>query len=122
MEKIDSIIDNEPTAKLVRDLAELRNRNLLAFDELQSYNDTGEFKLKHPLIIHYSLKSELLKLKKNNPDRFLEEYANTRDNVKRYSSFTKSKSRSDNQKLKDKENLKKHQIKESVFKEVFNEG
>ena len=119
---IDSIIDESPTAKLVRDLAELRNRNLLAFEELQSYNDTGEFKLKHPLIVHYSLKSELQKLKKNNPDKFLKDYDLTRDNVKRYSSFLKSKSRSSNQKLKDKENLKKHQIKESVFKEVFNEG
>jgi hypothetical protein len=120
MVDIDSIIDDQPTAKKIRDLAELRNRNHQAFEELQSYNDTGEFKYKHPLIIHYSLRSELLKLKKNNPDKFLEEYANTRDNVKRYTSFLNNKKRSDDQKAKDKENLKKHQIKESVFKEVFN--
>lgn len=120
MVDIDSILDNNPTAKRIRDLAELRNRNLLAFEELQSYNDTGIFKYKHPLIIHYSLRAELLKLKRNNPDKFLEEYANTRDNVKRYTSFLNNKKRSADQKLKDKDNLKKHQIKESVFKEVFN--
>ena len=121
MVDIDSILDDQPTAKWIRDLAELRNRNLLAFEELQSYNDTGDFKYKHPLIIHYSLRAELIKLKKNNPDKFLEEYANTRDNVKRYTSFLNNKKRSAEKKAKDKDNLKKHQIKESVFKEVFND-
>lgn len=122
MVEIDSVIDDKPTAKRVAGLVELRNRNLLAFEELQAYNDTGIFNYRHPLIIHFSLRNELLNLRKNNPDKFLEEYALTRDNVKRYKSFINNKSRSAAKKEKDKENLKKHQLKESVFKEVFNEG
>jgi len=104
---------------MVAELAELRNRNLLAFEELQSYNDNGEFNYKHPLIIHHSLHAELLSLKSKNPDEFLEQYANTRDNVKRYNSFLKRKDRSPEQKEKDSENLKKHQAKEAIFKEVL---
>lgn len=119
MKEIDSVIDSKPSPLQIRDLAEYRNRNLLAFEELKSFNDKGEFKYKHPLIIHYSLRSELVALKKKNPDEFLEQYANARENVKRYKSFLNSRSRSDQQKAKDKKNLKKHEERESVFKEVF---
>lgn len=119
MVAIDSVIDDSPTAQRIADLAELRNRNILAFEELQHFNDTGTFKFKHPLIIHYSLHSELKALKKRNPDEFLEQYANTRDNVKRYNSYLKRKGRPQEKLDKDRENLKKHLAKEQVFKEVL---
>jgi len=121
MREIDAVIDEKPTKKRVKDLVELRNRNLLAFEELQHFNDTGTFRYRHPLIIHYSLRAELLELKRKNPDEFLNQYANARDNVKRYSSFLNRKTRSKEQKEKDQENLKKHEDRTEVFKEVLQE-
>ncbi len=121
MVEIDNIIDQKPTAARVNDLAELRIRNLQAFRELESYNNTGEFLNKHPLVAQFSTSVGLEELLKNNPDIFLEEYANTRENVKRYKSFLNNKKRSIDQKAKDKLNLKKHQEREVLMKEILSQ-
>jgi len=121
MREIDAVIDQVPSKKKISSLVELRNRNLLAFEELQHFNDTGTFKYKHPLIIHYSLRAELADMKRKNPDKFLDQFANARDNVKRYRSFLNSAGRSDERKQQDKENLKKHESRVAVFKEVLQE-
>jgi len=121
MVEIDAIIDNKPTATRVQELAELRIRNIQAFRELQNYDNTGEFLNRHPLVAHFSTRIQLQQLLKDNPDSFLEEYANCRENVKRYRSFLKNKRRSAEQKDKDKINLKKHQDRESLMKEILSE-
>ncbi len=119
MIEIDKTIDHHPTPKKIRELAELRIRNLQAFRELTEFNNTGKFVNKHPLVMRFSERNQLEKLLKENPDAFLEEYANTRENVKRYKSYLNNKSRSDDQKVKDKINLKKHSDKEILMKEII---
>ena len=52
MKQLDEQLDKKPTTQAVIDMAELRIRNLLAFEELQSFNDTGKFRYKHPFIAH----------------------------------------------------------------------
>lgn len=59
MKQLDELLDKKPTRRAVVDMAELRIRNLLAFSELQTYNDTGMFRYKHPLIVHRSERAEL---------------------------------------------------------------
>jgi len=119
MLEIDRVQDSKPAKKRIIQLAELRNRNLLAFEELQCFNDTGRFRYRHPLIVHHSLRAELSELKKKDPDAFLDRYANARDNVKRYKSFLNSDTRNEHQKALDRENLKKHQSRAEVFREVL---
>lgn len=119
MKALDAEIDNSPTKKKVKQLAELRIRNLQAFEELKSYHDNGRFLYKHPLIIHHSLRRQLEQQLKNDPEGFMEEYANCRDNIKRYKSYLNSSKRSSNQKKKDRENLNKHNERSIVFKEVL---
>lgn len=119
MVEIDAGLDNSPTNTKVAKLAELRIRNFEAFAELKSLNDKGKFLYKHYLVAHQSLRSQLAEQLKNNSNQFLDDYANCRDNVKRYSSYLNSKTRSAKQKQKDRENLKKHQDKETVYKEVL---
>jgi len=121
MRDIDRVLDSKPSKKRIIQLVELRNRNLLAFEELQHFNDTGRFRYKHPLIVHHSLRAELAELKKKDPDAFLEQYANARDNVKRYKSFLNSKTRDEQKKVLDQENLKKHQSRAAIFREVLQE-
>ena len=47
MKQLDELLEKERNAQAVADMAELRIRNLQAFAELQSFNDTGKFLCKH---------------------------------------------------------------------------
>lgn len=122
MIEIDAIIDDTPTAKMIKELAELRIRNLQAFHELEAFNKTGEFLNRHPLMAHYSTRVQLEQLLKDSPDTFLEEYANCRENVKRYRCFLNNKDRNKHQKEKDKNNLKKHSERELLMKEILSQA
>ncbi|MCK5134867.1 MAG: hypothetical protein KAR19_03705 [Bacteroidales bacterium] len=121
MQEIEEVIDDKPSKKRIALAVELRNRSLLAFEELRHFNDTGLFKYKHPLIIHHSLRAELVELKKKDPDVFLDQYANARDNIKRYKSFLNNPKRDESKKTLDRENLKKHEARAAVYREVLQE-
>ncbi len=86
MQQLDKELDENPTTQKVKELAEFRIRNLHVISELESYSAQSQFLNKHPPLNTYSLKVELEELLANNPSEFLEQYANTRKNVKRYNS------------------------------------
>lgn len=115
-------MDDSPSKKQVRRLAELRIRNLDAFAELKALNDTGKFLYKHPLIRNHSEQVRLQELHSNKPVAFAKEYSLTCDNVKRYSSFLKNAKRSPEQKVKDTANLKKHQEHAGLMEQVMEGG
>lgn len=121
MVDLDRLIDQEPSPDKVSGLAELRIRNLQCFSELRSYNDTGKFRLEHPLIRQYSIRFELQEMLKRNPEQFLEEFRNVSNNVARYKSFLnrdkKDKKASENWKTR----LTDHQEKEQLMKEILSE-
>lgn len=119
MVEIDKIIDDKPTINKIKEIAELRIRNLQAFRELETYNNTGKFLNRHPLVTHFSMRAQLEKMLKENTDAFLKEYHDVYENVKRYSSFVKSTNRSPEQKEKDKANLKKHTEREALMKDIL---
>jgi hypothetical protein len=117
MVALDIVLDGKPTEKEVIRMAELRIRNLQAFSELQSFNDSGCWRYKHPLIVHQSERFSLEEMKRKNPEKFLKEYANCAYNVKRYTSYIKNESRADKRK-QDKENLKKHRERQAIFEDI----
>lgn len=119
MKEIDAVIDAEPTEDRIIDLAELRNRNLLAFKELKSYNDKGKFMNKHPLLTQHSIRAKYAELLIKNSAEFLAEYANVSNNVSRYSSFLKNDKRTPEQREKDLKNLAKHKETEAIMREVL---
>ena len=45
MKQLDESLERKPQKRDIMDMVELRIRNLQAFDELQSFNDTGKFLL-----------------------------------------------------------------------------
>ncbi len=118
MQQLDKDLESSPSEEKVIELAETRIRNLQAIRELESYNTTGKFLNKHTLLNAYSLKTQLEELLANNPAEFLEQYANTRENVKRYKSRLNSSKRTDKREA-DEINLKKHEEKEILMKEVL---
>ena len=123
MKKLDAEIDEKPTKAKVKELAELRIRNLQAFGELKRFNDTGKFEHKHPLVKHYSLQVQLEDMLSKTPGEFLAEYGNTRENVKRYKSYCNNAKRRKDTELhkKDKLNLKKHQEKLTMMEQILEE-
>ena len=118
MKQLDEVLDKNPTAKAVANMAELRIRNNQAFAELQSFNDTGKFLCKHPILFGRSEIAQLIKLLRSDPAEFLHQHRNVLDNIKRYRSYIKRKDRKEKREA-DKRNLERYQEKERLFKMVL---
>ena len=118
MKKLDEVLDKKPKERDVAAMAELRIRNLQAFEELKAYNDIGKFLYKHPLLKGKSEFDELVKLFKKDPAEFLHKHKNVLDNIKRYKSYIKRDDRKE-KRASDRENLQRHQERERMFKMVM---
>ena len=118
MKQLDELLEKERNAQAVADMAELRIRNLQAFAGLQSFNDTGKFLCKHPLLFGRSEIAELMKLLKADPAEFLRQHKNVLDNIKRYRSYIKRTDRK-NRRADDLKNLERHREREKLFKMVL---
>lgn len=118
MKQLDELLDKEPKAEAVAEMAELRIRNLQAFAELQAFNDTGKFLCKHPLLFERSETAHLIKLLRTNPAEFLRLHKNVLDNIKRYRSYLKREDRIEKRNT-DKQNLKRYQERKQLFRMVL---
>ena len=118
MKQLDEVLDKNPTAQAVADMAELRIRNNQAFAELQLFNDTGKFLCKHPILFGRSEIAQLIKLLRQDPAEFLRQHKNVLDNIKRYRSYLKRSNRKD-KRTADRKNLERHQERERLFKMVL---
>lgn len=120
MVEVDKLLDQHPTEELVIELAELRIRNSLCFEELESFNNTGKFVFKHPLVQQFSERALLIALLKNDLDKYLKEYTKATSSVSRYKSFLNTKTEAS---AKDKEKwefqLKKHQDRTFIMKQIL---
>ena len=122
MKTIDAVIDSEPTEQRIKDLAEQRNLNLLAFKELENFNQYGLWLNKHPLLSEYSVTFQLREMLRKDPGEFLREYKKVSNYVDRYTSYLNNDKRADDQKKKDKKNLRKYREKERLMQEVLDES
>ena len=120
MKALDANLDENPTAKKVKELAELRIRNLAAYRELQALNETGDFVYKHIIIRQYGKHAQLALLRKNDPEKFMDDYHLAKDNVKRYKTYLKKDNRSEKQHETDAQLLEKWKETCQVFVQVLN--
>lgn len=118
MKQLDELLETKPTAKSVAEMAELRIRNLQAFGELQSFNDTGKFLCRHPILFGRSEAANLQQLLKKDPAEFLRQHKNVLDNIKRYRSYLKHSNRKTCRDV-DRKNLERHQERERLFTMVL---
>ena len=118
MKQLDDMLDQKPTPQQVANMAELRIRNNQAFAELQSFNNTGKFICKHPILFGRSEIAKLIKLLKADPAEFLRQHKNVLDNIKRYRSYLKRNDRKE-RRQQDKQNLGRHQEQERLFRMVL---
>ncbi len=120
MKQLDERLEEKPVRRDIMDMVELRIRNLQAFAELQSFNDTGVFRYIHPLIAHQSERAQLIELLKHNPQEFLRLHKNVMDNIRRYESFLKRADRQ-TRRTRDKDFLRKHREREALFRTILEE-
>lgn len=118
MTQLDELLEKKPTEKAVAEMAELRIRNLQAFAELRSFNDTGKFLYKHPLLAGRSEFAQLLGLLRRDPSEFLRRHKNTLDNIRRYKGYLKREDRKDRRR-QDRESLERHQEHERLFQMIL---
>jgi hypothetical protein len=118
MLQLDEVLDAEPNVNDIKQMAELRIRNLLAFDELQSYNDSDLFLYKHPLIKNETELMELQKLLRSNPDEFLRKHRCALDNVRRYEAYVRKPDRK-KKRVSDRALLEKHRNRAALFKTIL---
>lgn len=118
MKQLDKQLSEKPTPEAVAMMAELRIRNLQAFDELQSFNDKGRFLNKHPLLFGRSEFSKLIDLLRRDPAEFLRKHKNVLDNIKRYKAYLKRDDRKAHR-ADDRKNLERHEEKEKLFQMVL---
>lgn len=118
MKQLDEQLEKNPTQRVVINMAELRIRNLLAFEELQLLNDTGKFRYKHPLIVHQSERAQLENLLRTNPQEFLRQHKNVLDNIRRYESCLKRADR-ESRRTQDRALLRSYRDREAAFKTIL---
>lgn len=118
MKQLDEQLDRKPRCLDIMQMVELRIRNLQAFAELRSFNDSGRFLYRHPLIAYKSERHQLEQLMKDNPSEFLRLYKNCTDNIRRYESFLRRPDRT-GRRVQDRENLRRHREREALFKVIM---
>lgn len=111
MQALDQLLDEEPTDANISQMIDDATRNHLAFLELQNYNDHKEFLYFHPLLQEYKLQNELDRLRKSNPERFMNELVNADKSITRYRSMI------NNNKYKDKTELRAWQAHINSFEQ-----
>lgn len=118
MRKLDEALDSKPSERDVLSMAELRVRNLQAFAELQSFNDTGKWLYEHPLTADRSERAQLERLRREDPEQFLQEYSNCCYNVRRYSRFVKDPKRKE-RRDSDLKLLREHRRRQDLYKSIL---
>ena len=118
MNQLNQVLDTNPSERDVLEMASLRVRNLQAFAELQSFNDTGKWLYEHPLTADRSERAQLERLRREDPEQFLQEYSNCCYNVKRYSRFIKDPKRKDRHDS-DLNLLREHRRRQDMYKSIL---
>lgn len=119
--QIDKELEVEPTASMIIEMVELGIRNRICFKELENLNKSGKLLHQHPLIQQNTLRSNLLKLMRKDPQAFLEEHKNVYNNITRYKSFLNKKRVKEEDKKKWQLQLNKHTEKLAIITDIMHE-
>ncbi len=122
MREIDVLINHQP--ELAKEFIELDVRNKQAHNELQSFNDTGSFLCIHSLVKSSDFQQKQLKdlqlLKKENPELFMSEIANTLQNIRRIESNIRTKKYKSKKQLSQwLENLERAKLRSKILEKIL---
>ncbi len=121
LREIDGSLGETSDHKTLSEYIEKAVRMEICFDELRSFNRTGEFLGKHPFIAQKTERERVADLLRSDPDRYFEERKNIELNITRYTSQMGSDRFSEEKKKKFAELLELHQASLAMYREIFNE-
>ena len=120
MRELDEKLDEDTS--FAKQLVEYDNKNRLAWEELEYFNKSGDFKWKHPILQQKHSIKQLVDLKKKDPKGFLDKYTNANKNITRYQSqLTQKKYDSEEEKQRIEQNLYKHTQQSELMASLLNE-
>jgi hypothetical protein len=124
MQEIDALI--EDNTELSLEMIECDIRNKQAHEDLAHYNEYQTFKYLHPFTkrekIYNEQKTELLLLKKNNPESFIKESTNVLQNIRRIESNIRSKKYKSEDELQSwTQNLTRANVRKEIITEIITE-
>lgn len=124
MQEIDALI--EDNTELSLEMIECDIRNKQAHEDLAHYNEYQTFKYLHPFTkrekIYNEQKTELLFLKKNNPESFIKESTNVLQNIRRIESNIRSKKYKSEDELQSwTQNLTRANVRKEIITEIITE-
>jgi hypothetical protein len=122
MQEIHKILDDQPS--YAREMVDNDIRNLQAHQELQAYNDHQIFLYRHPFTRtrqYYDQNlADLYQLKTTNPEAFLRQIANIRQNIRRIeSAIRKKKYKSETELQSWQQNLANAETKNQILLEIL---
>ncbi len=122
MIEADQALDKNPNSyEDIKKLVENDIRNKLGWNELQSFNDTGNFLWKHTILAHHKIRNELTRLKKENPEKFMRDFVNADKSITRYQSkINNNKFKNDTEKESFENHIQKFKEKKSIMTELIN--
>ena len=116
-------LDTRPSANLIIEFVKTSIRNKQCFRELEHLNRKGKLLMKHPLLQNFSLQQELKQLLKTNPEKFLQEHANAKNNITRYQSYINNKTKgTKEQRLGWDTKLAEHTEKANLMTQILKEA
>lgn len=113
-------IDLSPTAEMIAEYVELSIRNRQCREELTSYNNSGKFLCRHPILLTDNLYREMTELLLSHPDEFMKKMSAARLNIARYQSYVNNKDKSDAL-SQNQASLEKWQNRLDVMTAIFKE-
>jgi hypothetical protein len=127
MRGIDATIDDQPTFGNCAAMVEADIRNRLAHDELLFYATHKTFLFKHPILKQDLQESEALRelseLMRGNPEAFLNEVANTTQNIRRYESQLRNgKFKSEAEKKSWENNLARAKMRQKISAAIISKS
>lgn len=91
--RLDALLDTHP--ERAAELAQLDDRNRQAHHELEVYNATGIFPACHPIAVQFladrKTEERLLLMRKQKPEKFMQQVTNCTQNIRRIESRLKNK-------------------------------
>lgn len=117
---LDNKVSTDPTYNNLNELVSLDERNRLAHLELEHYEKHETFLYKHPLLQDNRLMEELNRMRKTNPEAFMQEVAHTKQYISRYQSILNKKKYVDEEdKMKKQSLLARYTHKYQIMMEML---
>jgi hypothetical protein len=117
MQEIERQLDDHP--ELAEEMVLNHERNLRAQYELEHYQEHQQFIYNHPILKGYQQETRLEKLRRLDPEGFIDELAKAKDYIKRYKYYLNKPNLTKEQETNYKQHLSDYREKLKIMQELL---